>query len=1601
MKNTKSIISILLSIVLLFSSISVGSIVSFADATTLTRIENTFDDEGVEYTAYDENTLRMSKRTVNGVADRFDFAVWGASVEKYSIDSSAEQNGVRFTAAETITSAYPAVVKLYDNNTEDKAQFQPKANTSYSIKFKYNVTAAAGQDVFFQLRQRNTPWPAGKYTYNEADILLSSIATITKNTTTDGWVEVSATFTTSATPAYLFLNLSATAYTSGFEVWVDDIVIEELYNVTVNNYTPNQNKTIGMAQGSKASTIDVPTANGCMFDGIYADADYTVPLSANTVLDSYAGGTLYFKWVTLTPQQYLCNFENYTGFIVPPYDKTVSSLVSDTVYYGAKAMKMALQANGITAFEIRDKYAFDITKDVTYEVSFAYKTDADAEVSVGLAKATDICGSAVAYATTTVTGADSWQTAKLTITADKGTSESYALAMLVFAENGANIYFDDILVTDMSEFETVTMPTVSTDTYPTIGEVKEIWDGTVAAEFAGGTGTETDPYLISNGKELALAITQSGINESYYGSYYKITNDIYLNDIYAVNWFDGTVKSGYTVNSWYDYYRNADGTINSGEDFAGVIDGAGFTVYGLYYKHEYSTVGSNANLASGLIPGISTGFNATVSNLGIDYSYVHHRFTAGIIVGTSCNSDVTITNSYVGENVLVSGGTAAAFIGYVTNPYTLTLTNCYSLASYAKASNYGLAASVYNVTVNIKNCYNANGPLTSYSAANYATKYYFYNSYETLESGTSKATTKTNVYKITAENMQGEDVFTNEEKMPYLALDTNGAATTAYTATDGYPVLTSFVKEVNDESANESVVVWDGTVSEALEGEGTEASPYLIKSGADLAYVIKVVGGNDKYYKLTSDIYLNDYSNFNLDSGYTYNTVNSWYFSSDVPFFSGTLDGDGHTIYGLYYRNGNLPNTSTGNHGAGLVPRVEAGKTVTIKNLGLDKAYIGNRFAASAFVGYVNGASGSYSNINVVNSYVGSQVKLYGYDAGAFIGNGIYYNTTITNSYSLATVDGTSSHGLIGYYSATTTKISNTYNANGPVSTCSSGKAVSATVANCYATEQSGLSIFNNVTILTNENMKGSDVLTNEAKMPNLGSAFKPTANSVLEDCYIYLPAGTVFEEEYSVNCFDSFFVPLENDAVFNDAGTMTRGAYISFNELPDTTKIVIPSEVYDFVRYGTELELTKDSYYGDRMNVIRKTLDSQPEDAVNYLFITDIHYASSYFLTESLKNQINLMVKTANEDDSIDFVCIGGDTVNGAEGKERNLELLKEIYTPLLDCQKPVFIVQGNHDDGSYQQGSIDISEMFSFKEWRDNIINKYVNRTLSNGTEVQVVNNSNDDNPKYYYYDLENKNTRVVILDCIDYDMTYDENGVITGLEVVDETLGVNDHNRYKTGYTYAGYSKEQLKWLADEALGNLPEDYDVVFFSHMGIDELTSQSSNEQVNAEALRAIIAAYQNNTAYTDAELDINVDYSAVQGRIRSFQFGHTHSDHKRYDPDIDLTQINTGTANGYNKANRSLYSESEARFDVMSVTDDYVYQMCVGTKGTSMKIYYPVETKSGDLNFDSSVDICDLVCADLIDKGERAITTAADTNSDGVLDTDILLAVRNLLLGK
>ena len=79
----------------------------------------------------------------------------------------------------------------------------------------------------------------------------------------------------------------------------------------------------------------------------------------------------------------------------------------------------------------------------------------------------------------------------------------------------------------------------SSDDATTEGRYKDeepvLWDGSVAEGFAGGTGSESDPYLISSGAELAyLAKTvNDGSAAGYAGKYFRLTANI---DLGGIEW---------------------------------------------------------------------------------------------------------------------------------------------------------------------------------------------------------------------------------------------------------------------------------------------------------------------------------------------------------------------------------------------------------------------------------------------------------------------------------------------------------------------------------------------------------------------------------------------------------------------------------------------------------------------------------------------------------------------------------------------------------------------------------------------------------------------------------------------------------------------------------------------------------------------------------------------------------------------------------------------------------------------------------------------------------------------------------------------------------
>lgn len=162
-----------------------------------------------------------------------------------------------------------------------------------------------------------------------------------------------------------------------------------------------------------------------------------------------------------------------------------------------------------------------------------------------------------------------------------------------------------------------------------------------AEEFAGGSGTEADPYQIATAEQLALLsyyCTEEGIDYLFHSkelgldlveSYFILTDDIELNDISNIDeWGEKAPKYAWTP-------------IGSYWSFNGHFDGQGHTISGMYiYNTEIKDTGSPALGNLGLFGDIS---QAEIRNVTVKDSYIHTEGAlerVGGIVADSVDSRV-------------------------------------------------------------------------------------------------------------------------------------------------------------------------------------------------------------------------------------------------------------------------------------------------------------------------------------------------------------------------------------------------------------------------------------------------------------------------------------------------------------------------------------------------------------------------------------------------------------------------------------------------------------------------------------------------------------------------------------------------------------------------------------------------------------------------------------------------------------------------------------------------------------------------------------------------------------------------------------------------
>ena len=220
------------------------------------------------------------------------------------------------------------------------------------------------------------------------------------------------------------------------------------------------------------------------------------------------------------------------------------------------------------------------------------------------------------------------------------------------------------------------------------------WSGNAASDFASGTGTQQDPYIIETADQLYLALTkitdttnnvaggkqtskilmQGSTTEYvpvYTPNYYKVADGVkafYLNDIHGKETLEG-IKNFVANSSKKDW--------KPGKSFVGNLDGNGVTIYGMYsstgqgliYKLDGTATVKNINFNScyskgtGNVALLTTMLGSytndstihTVANISVRNSYIH---TTRNITPTK-RSDNDFYNHSPGAAGIISTGSTA------------------------------------------------------------------------------------------------------------------------------------------------------------------------------------------------------------------------------------------------------------------------------------------------------------------------------------------------------------------------------------------------------------------------------------------------------------------------------------------------------------------------------------------------------------------------------------------------------------------------------------------------------------------------------------------------------------------------------------------------------------------------------------------------------------------------------------------------------------------------------------------------------------------------------------------------------------------------------
>lgn len=236
---------------------------------------------------------------------------------------------------------------------------------------------------------------------------------------------------------------------------------------------------------------------------------------------------------------------------------------------------------------------------------------------------------------------------------------------------------------------------------------------------------------------------------------------------------------------------------------------------------------------------------------------------------------------------------------------------------------------------------------------------------------------------------------------------------------------------------------------------------------------------------------------------------------------------------------------------------------------------------------------------------------------------------------------------------------------------------------------------------------------------------------------------------------------------------------------------------------------------------------------------MTDIHYCPFRDLkwhgdieNENIKRLEPFIEMTNSLNPTL--TVYGGDYSSDWNTMEVMRKAMRELYKEMEKAKGRKVYICGNHDFGdAYNYG----------KEGE--------NRPMSN-EEFNKLFGSKGSKEMYFYYDVLDKKTRIVIMNTSDsYILT--PNGHQKYNRCVDETSNV--------------IGRDQVKWLVDEALNTPEENWKIILMGHVPLrDNLHNGKAAAQILDARNNNQTISVRNTDPNEDFNLEMDIDFTKYKG---------------------------------------------------------------------------------------------------------------------------------------